>query len=152
MLLDIIGFFTRWIKDEGKRKHVNQFLGFAVVGAAMTILTIGLFFVFLDVLNFPLKITYVGITIFTVYISYLLNNSMVFKQDHSLKKMLLYYGVYLSGMCIGLVLLHYYEKMFPYRKSILSSMTIPVTLIWNYILSSLVLKDKKKPSIDTIEG
>lgn len=109
----------------------------------MTLFTIFLYFICFDIFDLPLKITYVGVYAGTVYISYLLNNKLVFRQDHSHLKLLLYYAVYLSGMLIGLVILHVFEQTLPFKKTVLSIMTIPITMVWNFILSALVLKSKK---------
>lgn len=142
-MLHFVAYFTWWVKDEKKREWLNQFLGFAVVGVTMTLLSVLLFFICFDIYDLPLEITYASVSIFTILLSYLLNNFLVFKKDFSFKKMVLYYGVYLSGMLIGIVLLYYMKKCMPFSKTVLSTITIPIIMVWNFMLSSTVLKSER---------
>ena len=137
-----ISLFTWWVRDEKKREWLNRFLGFAIVGTLMTLVTILLYYICFDIYDFPLKITYVIIYVVTVLVSYLMNSFLVFQQAFSVKKMLLYYVVYLSGMLLGLVLLHFMERKLPFSKTVISISSIPITMVWNFILTSIVLKDR----------
>ena len=160
----LVSKFTWWVKDEKKRQHLNHFLGFAIVGVFMTFVSVLLYYISFDILHLPLKVTYITINAVMIFISYMLNNFLVFKQDFAFKKIILYYAVYLSGSFMGVGLLHLMEKhevdrlsvlfvqnmldMFhtglvsPSGNTILSVITIPVIMVWNFILSSLVLKSK----------
>jgi putative flippase GtrA len=152
-MMRFVNLFTFWVKDEKKREHLNHFLGFAIVGVAMTLVTLVLNFLFLKVLDFQLIASYIIVGILTIFFSYLLNTFYVFKQHFSLITLLVYYAIYLSGMIIGIPLLKLFEFILPidffapflqpYRKFLISAMPIPITLIWNYILTSFVMKNKK---------
>ena len=152
-MIRYVNHFTFWVKDEKKREHLNHFLGFAIVGVMMTALTLMLNFIFLTELKISLVITYIVVAIITIFISYLLNTFLVFKQNFSFLTLFLYYGVYLSGMIVGVPLLKFFEyvlpvelfsaQLQPYREFFISGMPIPITLIWNYILTSFVMKNKK---------
>lgn len=148
-----VSLFTFWIKNEWLREKLNHFLGFAIVGVIMTFVTILFNYVCLTICEFNLMMTYVGVYIVTVFISYLLNNFLVFKQEFSHIKLLLYYGVYFTGMLIGVGLIDFFDKaqiidfihpsLAPgVRNFWLSIMPIPLVLIWNFFLTSLVLKKK----------
>jgi putative flippase GtrA len=152
-MMQFVNLFTFWVKDEKKREHLNHFLGFAIVGVFMTLMTLAFNFMFLNMLHISLVITYIVVAIITIFISYLLNTYLVFKQKFSIITLLLYYGVYLSGMIVGIPLLKFFEyilpvnffsmQLQPYRKFLISAMPIPITLIWNYIFTSIVMKNKR---------
>lgn len=149
----VVNKFTFWVKNEKKRQKLNEFLGFAIVGVAMTLATIVLNYLFLKILDCHLLTTYIVVGVLTIFFSYLLNTFLVFKQKFSLVTMFIYYGIYLSGMVIGALVLSMLnhvltESAFPkflleYRKFLLSIMPIPVTLIWNFVFTSQVMKNKK---------
>ena len=152
-MMQFINLFTFWVKDEKKREHLNHFLGFAIVGVIMTLMTLAFNFVFLNILHIKLVVTYIVVAVITIFISYLLNTFLVFKQRFSVITLLLYYGVYLSGMIVGIPLLKFFEFILPvdvfpivlqqYRFFLISAMPIPITLIWNFIFTSIVMKNKK---------
>jgi len=152
-MIRFVNVFTFWVKDQNKRTKLNEFLGFAIVGVAMTLVTLILNFIFLKILDFHLIATYVIVGILTIFFSYLLNTYLVFKQHFSVITLLVYYGIYLSGMLIGIPLLKFFDFILPvgffstylqpYRKFLLSVMRIPITLVWNYILTSFVMKNEK---------
>ena len=54
--------------------------------------------------------------------------------------MALYYGVYLSSMGIGVVLLKVYRALLPFENWVLPLLVLPATALWNFGLSSVVLK------------
>lgn len=149
----IVNRFTFWVKNEKKRQKLNEFLGFAIVGITMTMVTIVLNYVLLKVLDFHLMTTYIVVGVLTIFFSYLLNTFTVFKQKFSIVTMFIYYGIYLSGMVIGALVLsllnhtltesHFPQFLLEYRKFILSIMPIPVTLVWNFAFTSRIMKNKK---------
>lgn len=151
--MQFVNLFTFWVKDKKKREHLNNFLGFAIIGVVMTLITLLFNFIFLTIVGISLVQTYIIVAVVTIFISYLLNTFFVFKQHFSAITLLLYYGVYLSGMIIGIPLLKFFEFIFPitffskslivYREFFISAMPIPITLIWNFILTSFVMKNKR---------
>lgn len=151
--MQFINLFTFWVKDQKKREHLNSFLGFAVVGAIMTLMTLVFNFLCLNIFHISLINTYIIVSIITIFISYLLNTYFVFNQKFFIITLLLYYGVYLSGLIIGIPLLTFFQYILPidffpvhiqpYRKFIISAMPIPITLIWNYIFTSIVMRNKR---------
>ena len=153
MIVSFVNNFTFWVKDSKKREKLNEFLGFAVVGVSMTLVTLILNFIFLKVLDFHLLATYIIVGILTIFFSYLLNTYLVFKQHFSIITLLVYYAIYLSGMLIGVPLLKFFDIALPihffpeylqaYRKFLLSVMPIPITLVWNFIFTSFVMKNEK---------
>lgn len=126
-----------------EHKLFRKVLGFSSVGVFTTLLSLSLTYVFLELIKTPLIPTYVCIYFSTILISYFMNSRLVFKSGKSFKKLVLYYGVYLSGMLLGVLVLKIYEGCLPFKNYILSYLVIPFTMTWNFILSALVLKNRK---------
>ena len=118
---------------------VKKFAGFSIVGLIVTIVGFLSMYIFLGVLKTPLYFTYAGIYIFSIIISYLLNSKFVFKINSTIKRTIIYFLIYLSSMVIGLILLTIYKSTLPFENWILSYLTVPITLTWNFVLSYLLL-------------
>lgn len=122
---------------------VIKFSKFSLVGAFMTVLSLALAYLFLDVLYTPLYITYVINNLVMIFISYQLNRTFTFKAEHCAASMLLYYLVYVSGMVLGVVLLWLFAKILPFSNWWLTICVLPFTMISNFILSKLVFDRPK---------
>ena len=127
------------------KNKIKKFFGFSLVGGFVTLLSLALTYVFLGIIKTPLYLTYVGIYLFTIFISYLLNSKLVFKVKTSFKQSLLYYIAYISGMIIGVLVLKLYKVTLPFENWILAYLVLPVTITWNFIMASIVLKRKEIP-------
>jgi hypothetical protein len=57
--------------------------------------------------------------------------------------MILYYGVYLSSMGVGVVLLRIYRAVLPFENWVLPLLVLPVTAMWNFGFSSAFLKRRE---------
>ncbi len=125
------------------RGIIKKFLGFSVVGGFITALSLFLSFFFLKIIGTPLYVTYVCLYVFMILFSYYLNSRYVFKVKRSLKQSLMFFGVYISGMLVGVLVLKIYKQYIPLENWMLSYLVIPITMSWNFILSSFVLKEKK---------
>ena len=124
------------------KRNFKRFLGFSIIGVIVTLISMSLTYFFLGIIRTPLYITYISIYIFTIFLSYILNSRIIFKSGKSIKKMIQYYGVYLAGMLLGVFVLRFYKDILPFENYILSYLVIPITLTWNYSMSTLVFKKK----------
>jgi len=117
----------------------TKFVGFSIVGAIISILGLIAIYVFIGLFKKPLYITYVLIYFFSILLSYILNMNFVFKMKSNMKRTAIYFLIYISSMIIGLLVLILYSVTLPYENWILSYLTIPITLTWNFLLSYLLL-------------
>ena len=125
------------------KKIVSLFAGFSGVGILTTLISFAGIYIFIELLGTPLLITYCIIYFVTILISYLLNSLIVFDAGLELKKAVKYFMIYLTGMGIGVVVLYFLKEALPYENYILAYLVIPVTMMWNFILSFLLFKQKR---------
>ncbi len=116
---------------------------FSLVGAIVTLVATSTNIVLLKFLHTPLILTWVCVYAVAINLSYLLNSVLTFRSALSLERMVLYYGVYLSSMSIGVVLLKFYRAVLPWENWILPLLVLPVTAMWNFCLSSFFLKRRE---------
>lgn len=122
------------------RKIATIFAGFSGVGVITTLISLGAIYVFLEILQSPLILTYSIIYFLTILLSYFLNSLFVFKSPLAMKKGIKYFLIYLSGMLIGIVVLWLLKKTLSYDSYILAYLVLPVTMMWNFILSYYLFK------------
>ncbi len=115
---------------------------FSLVGATVTLVATSTNIVLLKYVHTPLVLTWVCVYAIAINLSYLLNSLVTFQSALSLRRMALYYGVYLSSMGIGVVLLKVYRALLPFENWVLPLLVLPATALWNFGLSSVVLKKK----------
>ncbi len=120
---------------------VERFSKFATIGLMMTFVTASANVILLKYFNTPLYITYIGVYATSILISYMLNSYFTFKSQMKVYKAIGYYGIYLSSMGLGVLLLHLYQWALPEaQKWVYPLLTIPVTTTWNFTLSSRWMK------------
>lgn len=124
------------------RKIATIFAGFSGVGVITTLISLGAIYVFLEILQTPLILTYSLIYFLTILLSYFLNSLFVFKSPLAMKKGIMYFLIYLSGMVIGIIVLWLLEKTLSYDAYILAYLVLPITMMWNFILSFYLFKSK----------
>jgi putative flippase GtrA len=74
-----------------------------------------------------------------ITLSYLLNSHFTFGSPLAFHTLALYFGIYLSAMGLGVVLLKIYRAMLPFENWVLPLLVLPFTALWNYGLSSKLL-------------
>lgn len=116
---------------------------FSAVGAIVTFVATGTNIVLLKYVHTPLVLTWVCIYAVAINLSYFLNSIFTFQSALSFKRMVLYYGIYLSSMSIGVVLLKFYRTVLTWENWILPLLVLPVTAAWNFCLSSVFLKRRE---------
>ncbi len=124
------------------RKLATIFAGFSGVGVITTLISMGAIYVFLEMLQTPLILTYAIIYFLTILLSYFLNTLLVFKSPLAMKKAIKYFSIYLSGMIIGIVVLWLLKQTLSYDPYILAYLVLPVTMTWNFIFSFKLFKPK----------
>lgn len=135
------------------RKFFKLLAGFSVVGGICTLITILLNWLFISKWGMSLFWSYFTVYLGTIMLSYYLNSRMVFKSEKSVTNLLMYYGVYGSGMLFGAVVLTVYKRYIPLPGHILTYLVIPATTGWNFVMSSMVFKaDKIKAFINSFRN
>jgi hypothetical protein len=121
-----------------KGSILAQFIGFSGVGLFVTLLSIGLSYIFLVWLGFPLVYSYLLVNLICIA----LNARYVFHSALMLYDLFKYYLVYSSGMAIGSMLLMVLKRYLTLHNFVITLLVIPVTLTWNYFLVRKILKGK----------
>lgn len=117
--------------------------GFSLVGLVTTLLSLGLIYIFLKLLQTPLIITYIGIYLVTIILSFILNSIFVFKSGLSYGNGFKYFFVYISGMFLGVLLLWVFKRIIPLENYLLGYIVLPFTMVWNFTFSFKLLKPVK---------
>ena len=124
------------------RKIATIFAGFSGVGVITTLISLGAIYLFLEILQTPLILTYSIIYFLTILLSYFLNSLFVFKSPLAMEKGIKYFLIYLSGMLIGIVVLWLLDQILDYDSYILAYLVLPVTMIWNFLMSYYLFQTK----------
>lgn len=122
---------------------MQELIKFSLVGVVVTVLSLVISYLFLELLKTPLVPTYVLLYISTIFLSYKLNTVFTFKAKQDISGLVRFYGVYVFGLCLGSVLVILFRNLFPYRNWIISIMVLPFTTLSNFALSSIVFKNKR---------
>lgn len=125
------------------RSRLGRLPHFSMVGAVVTVVATSTNIILLKYFHTPLILTWICVYAVAINLSYVLNSLFTFQSALSLERMVLYYGVYLSSMSIGVVLLKFYRAVLPWENWILPLLVLPVTALWNFSLSSVFLKRRE---------
>ena len=113
---------------------------FSLIGIAITSLSLSTNVLLLGYFETPLIPTYVFVYLTTLSLSFYLNTTYTFKSKMSIRNMTYYFLVYLSGMCIGVLLLNIWTKLVTLEDWIYPFLVLPFTLIWNFLMSKKLLR------------
>ena len=122
------------------RKIATVFAGFSGVGFITTLISLGAIYLFLEIFQTPLLLSYSIIYFLTILLSYFLNSIFVFKSPLAMEKGIKYFLIYLSGMVIGIVVLWLLDQVLDYEAYILAYLVLPVTMMWNFLMSYFLFK------------
>lgn len=129
--------------SSNKIKEITvRFFRFAKVGIFVTILSLFLSYFFLKILATPLYATYVLLKIAMILLSYVLNSKYTFRARRNVKGGFLYFLAYGLSSLLGIALLWIFRKITPFENWILAYMVVPFTTVANFMLSSLIFKNK----------
>ncbi len=121
------------------RKLILRFSKFASVGVVCATFSLSSNFVLLHFFDTPLTLTYVGVSVCSIALSFYLNSKYTFASKRTLKKLFAYYGVYLSSMLLGIVCLNIYDFLLDFPKAVYPFMVIPITMLWNFFYVSKIM-------------
>lgn len=129
------------LKDRSNWQIILQkFQKFASIGVICTGISLSAQTILLKFFQTPLILTYVSVYLCVVLLSYVLNSHFTFKSSLTLKKMFLYYLIYLTSMLLGVVLLKIFRAVLPFENWVLPFLIIPFTMVWNFIFASKALE------------
>jgi len=129
---------------QSKYFKISEFIKFGGVGVIVTVASILSSFIWLKIIGTPLFITYILNYVFFIFISYTLNRLITYKRKFNFISLILYFFVYISGMVLGIILLHIFKKLFILENWIYSFLVVPFTTVNNYIWSTMVFKKRKE--------
>lgn len=126
-----------------KSKVVQRFMGFSIVGVVVTLFSMALMYVCNELLAWNVFVTYFVVYLVSILLSFILNNSLVFKSQTKAKSIVLYYVIYISSMLLGLLLLRLFTYLLPdWNVTLVSYMVLPFTFLFNFIFVSNLLSKK----------
>ncbi len=120
-------------------KLISQLTKFGGIGIFLAVISIGIYYVTLDVLQWPLYPTYICVYLIAVFISYMLNSKYTFGANRTFKALLQYYGVYIIGLGFGLFLLFLGRNYLTISNFWLTIATIIPRTLFIFVLSKLLV-------------
>lgn len=120
-------------------KLLTQLTKFGGIGVFLAVISIGIYYVTLELWQWPLYPTYAGVYLIAVFVSYMLNAKYTFGANRTLKALLQYYGVYIVGLAFGFLLLYLGRKYLPLSNFWLTIATIIPRTIFIFVLSKLLV-------------
>ena len=121
---------------------VTKFAKFSMVGAIVTPLSLGSNFVLLKFFGTPLIITYVGIYALSILLSFYLNSRFTFKTALKFRNLIRYYGIYVSGMALGVLLITIFKSVITFENWVYPFLALPFTMTWNFLSANKFLTRK----------
>ena len=120
--------------------NLNEYARFLICGAANTLLTYGLYVLFLLVLSYKwsYSLAYVG----GIVISYFLNSHFVFQQPAALAKFLKYPVVYLVQYLLGIIILYVCIELLGINKLLAPVVVIVISLPVTFGLSKMIIQGR----------
>jgi len=121
---------------------------FGLVGGLNTLLSIVIFYVCLELYEFPLYPTYITVYALLTALSYYMNAKFTFESKRNRKDFSRYFVIYGMGLTIGLLSLVILERIFSFRPFYLVLLVIPLRVLLTYILINKVIYTKPEASSD----
>jgi putative flippase GtrA len=115
-------------------KLIRQFTGFSVVGVLVSLFSIGLLWVFTNLIQANVYLSYLIVYLISIGLSYMINGRLIFRSELGVKTYILYYGIYLSGMGLGMLIILTVKSFHVFSDFINALFAAPFTLVWNFIL------------------
>lgn len=125
-------------------KLIHRIFGFSIVGVISSLLSLLLIFVGNELIGLNVYVVYFLSYIITILVSYFLNARYVWKHELRIIDVVKYFGIYISSMILGMLLLMFFELLMPnLNHTILSFLTIPFTMAWNYLFVNYIFKNNE---------
>jgi putative flippase GtrA len=120
--------------------YLKKMVGFSIVGVIVTIVSLLLIFLLNELLLWNQYLAFFLSYFSSIILSYWLNVRWVWKVKASTQGIIRYFGVYVSSMVLGMVLLRIFNLILPEANhTLLSYSTIPFTMVWNFLFVNKVL-------------
>ena len=116
---------------------------FSLVGIITTVFSGILIYIVIHIFGGPLVLSYALIYFLAIVLSYILNMIFVFKNKIEIKGAFIYFGIYLSGMLLGVLFLKFFKNSINIPNFLKAYMAIPLTMAWNFFLSYVIFNSKK---------
>jgi putative flippase GtrA len=117
-------------------KKISTFLG---VGAIVTSLSLSTNFILLKYYETPLFLTYICVYAFSIMLSFVLNSLFTFKTVIKVMNMIRYYGIYVTGLLLGVLLMKLYTTALELENWMYPFLVLPLTTIWNFTIANKFL-------------
>jgi putative flippase GtrA len=121
----------------------KKLAGFGIIGVISTLFSMLLMYIFHNLMHWHYQASYVISYIIPLSLSFVLNSIFVFNSKKNTRNLIVYFSVYLSSMCTGMIILALFKQFIALDETILSYMTLPFTMAQNFTLSHLLLKKKE---------
>lgn len=122
------------------KNHIKKLTGFSLVGIVVTLVSLLLLYICNELLSFNLYLAYFISYFLSILLSYFLNACLVWKVCPSLGAIVKYFVIYLLSMLIGLGILYALESfLVEWNHTLISFLTVPFTMLWNYIFVNIIL-------------
>ena len=126
-----------------ERNIIVEFVKFIGVGGVTTSFGLTLYFIFLEILNWPLFPVYSFVFIVSVLLSYILNSIFTFEKKRKLGDLFTYYFVYFLGFCLGLLILLIINSVEDQLNSFVKVLiTLPPRILFVFVLLKIFLYRK----------
>ena len=121
------------------KKFASKFAKFSVVGMIVTSFSLSTNFILLKFFETQIYLTYTTVYLITILLSFILNSVFTFKTELKFSNLLIYYGLYISGMLLGLFLIYIYKSIFSFENWVYPFMSLPFTMTWNFLMANKFL-------------
>lgn len=129
------------------RNLIGKFAGFSVVGAVVTLVSMGLLFVFNEGLRWNVYLSYAAAYLLSIQLSYVLNLRYVFRRRFGWRTLWQFNLTYIGGMLLGLGLVRLFTCLVPEgNRTLLSYAAVPFTMLFNFFLVNLITRIKNEES------
>lgn len=124
---------------------IYKLAGFSITGAISSLLSIALLFLFNEICCLNVYLAYILSYIISIIFSYISNALAVWRKPLHFGIFIKYMIVYCSSMIIGTLALSFLKWGFPTgNNTVLSILTFPVTMTWNYVFINKLFSKKNE--------
>lgn len=116
--------------------YLLKVLKFSIVGLFITGFITICYYIFLDILNWPLYPTFVGFYLLGVFISYLVNSRFTFNKGYNKSSMAKFYLVYIINLGIGIGLLKLVTEYLNFSNFHSILIIMPPRILFTFLLSN----------------
>ncbi len=116
------------------RNFLEQILKFSSIGAILAVASIVIFYVLLDVLQWPVYPVYIVVYIIAIFISYFFNAKYTFNRERNTQDGLRYYLIYFLGLGMGLLCIYLLKQYFGFSDFVNVLLSMPVRVGFTFLM------------------